>query len=241
MNSQSEPGGVSWVKAQDSLRMTKVPDSDRRRDEWLASLDPDERAMMEQRIETSARTDVGAFFARVATANALAALRTSLDEGELVALLRAQPPTPAVLFRGMQHDLPLPTHEMTVRGLTIFTLLPWLAMAQPGATARERDLVGRRLTAVAATSGRAAGSISSNPTEQSMLLLPGTVLRPVGRRALGDVEVTLFAEGVPPSPPAGGPGADENLWDQVCVAVNPSAVLEVPSREPNRFYGGEIV
>lgn len=106
-------------------------------------------------------------------------------------------------------------------------------------TARQRDIVGRRLTAVAANSGRDAASISSHLDERPVLLLPGAVLHPVGRRTLGQVEVTLYTEAAA-SRPGGAPEDVESLWAEVAAALRQLPATEVRARIPNPFFSGDL-
>lgn len=68
-----ESPGLSYVKSRDVPGARKVPDSDQQRQAWLESLEPAQRAEMEERILRSEQED-DAFFARVATHRSLQAL-----------------------------------------------------------------------------------------------------------------------------------------------------------------------
>ncbi len=245
-----ESPGLSYVKSRDVPGARKVPDSDQQRQAWLESLEPAQRAEMEERILRSEQED-DAFFARVATHRSLQALGwPDTAARQVEQRLRGAPVVQGLSFRGMRHHLPIPSQERVLRALTATTRLPHLALAQALATRRDLDIVGQRLLAFAGASGRDAREVATQPGDQPVVFLPGTVLCPAGRRLLHGVEVTLYVEttGAQADASTASRGTDDgphvaDLWTAIAAALDGEAPQELSDllREPNPYFGGELV
>jgi hypothetical protein len=91
------------------------------------------------------------------------------------------------------------------------------------------------VAAIASVSGRLIAPLSSHPDEQELVLLPGTVLLPVGTVAVDGLakEVVLLTEpGAAPELPANLEGLKQAVTHRIRAALS-SEVLRIFS--PGRF------
>ncbi len=237
MTASGEEPGLSYVKSRDVPAFGKTADSERRLQERLDAMAPAERAAMEDRIRRSAQADDAAFLARVSTLAALDALGADPSSGEQIRQrLESCARAPGLSYRGLRHDLPVPAQDVVLRGLNATTRRPLLALAQPRARRGDLAMVGQRLLAVQGVSGRDAREVSVHPDDDPVVLLPGTTLRPLGRRSIGGTQVSLWVEVA-----AGGLAADAAaLWSQVAAALIDATPPGALAREPNPYFGGDL-
>lgn len=143
---------------------------------------------------------------------------------DLVEQISRLPALAGITYRGMA-GMP-PRSALTVPGLLPTSVNPRVAT---------ENFTAERVAAIATSSGRFIGPLSRHPDEMETVLLPGTLLLPVGFvqvDGLEDPVILLEEPGSAPGLPANKAELQELVRRQVGTAL---ALPPVPIYSPGRF------
>ena len=157
---------------------------------------------------------------------------------ELLAALEKLPETAAVTYRGLPADAVTPSGTFVTQAFTATSRDPRIAT---------EDFTAAAVVAIAGRTGRDIAFLAQNADEAEVVLLPGTILRPVGSIVAGDLTVHIVEElliddasatGTVPPHPALPPSAEALsalVTDAVTAAREVTAPMTITS--PGKFCG----
>ncbi|MEH3140743.1 MAG: hypothetical protein PGN37_11290 [Mycobacterium kyogaense] len=143
---------------------------------------------------------------------------------DLVDQISRLPAIPGITYRGMIGAPP--RYAITLSGLLPTSVNPRVA---------SENFTSERVAAIATTSGRYIAPLSRHPDEMEVVLLPGTLLLPVGFVEVGRLEnpvVLLEEPGSAPGLPANRIELQELVEQQIEAAL---ASPPVSVHSPGRF------